>query len=48
MHSYLAKTRVEQAEMNSLVGTGDLNFKKKKKKRTFSIKDIFCVQGPQI
>ena len=29
MHAYLAKTRVEQAEMNSLVGTGDLNFKKK-------------------
>ena len=47
MHSYLAKTRVEQAEMNSLVGAGDLNLKKKKK-RTFSIKDIFCVQGPQI
>ena len=31
--------------MNSLVGTGDLNLKKK---RTFSIKDIFSEQGPQI
>ena len=26
MHASLAKTRVEQAERNSLVGMGDLNF----------------------
>lgn len=28
MHAYLAKTRVEQAEMNYVVCTGDLNFRK--------------------
>lgn len=28
MHAYLAKTRVEQAEMNYLACTGDLNFRK--------------------
>lgn len=28
MHAYLAKTRVEQAEMNYVVCTGDLNLRK--------------------
>lgn len=35
MHAYLAKTRVEQAEMNYLVCTGDLNFVKLSESKIF-------------
>lgn len=37
MHAYLAKTRVEWAEMNDLAGTGDLNFRKLLESKIFSV-----------
>lgn len=42
-HAYLAKTRVEKAEMKYLVCTGDLNFRK-----LFRINGIFSSQGIQV
>lgn len=37
MHAYLAKTRVEQAKMNYLACTGDLNFRKLSESKIFSV-----------
>lgn len=37
MHAYLAKTRVEQAEMNYLACTADLNFRKLSESEIFSV-----------
>lgn len=37
MHAYLAKTRVEKAEMKYLVCTGNLNFRKLSETMVFSL-----------
>lgn len=49
MHAYSAQTRIEQVEMNCLVCTGDLNFRKLSDQRYFllarspDLKFNFCV-----